>query len=352
MPLRWDLYRDGITFSLLSKFLVCRHRFWLRTVHGLRPDEGFDYKIEFGNLMHIGYEFVDKGYAVVKQKMAEYGQKLAVRYPADDTDKVKSIRWWVGVAQAMFPIYQDFHKDKQKSYVFQERVFRVPTKLPSGRVIDLRGKWDGGRLLPHNRKDYLWLQENKNKGSVDVEGLTNSLMNDLQTQIYANTFTRWIKTAKEPWARKPFSGVLYNVVKRPLGDWHAIRQKVNESPEEFAKRIIDGDGKVYKGVRGEPEKSFFRWNIGMDDGDVRRFERMTLFPILEDLCDWWDSIKENPEDPWFANGKPNTKHCLRPHGVYDAMYDGLRGDFDQFLTRGSMVGLTTTDEMFPELVEG
>ena len=365
MSLRWDLYKDGVTFSLLSKFLVCRHRFWLRTVQGFRDDKGFDYKIEFGNLMHVGYEFVDQGLDVVNAKMAEYGEKLGRLYPADYTNETKAIRWWVRVAQMMFPIYHDFHKDKQRSYVFQERVFRVPTKLPSGRTIDLRGKWDGGRILTHARKDYLWLQENKNKGTVDAEGLTNSLMNDLQTQIYANTFTRWLKTSKEPWAKKPFSGVLYNVVKRPIGDWHAIRQKVNETPEEFADRIFDGDHA--SAVRKYPDKSFFRWNIGLDDGDIRRFERMTLFPILEDLCDWWDSIKANPADPWYTliqrnpeteapglclpERVPNMKHCLRPHGVYDAMYDGLRGDFDGFLTRGSMAGIAVTDNMFPELTD-
>jgi len=343
MPV-WDLYRDGITFSLLSKYLVCKHRFWLRTVKGFRTDSGFDYKIEFGNLMHIGYEFVDKGYKVVKAKMEEYGQKLAQRYPADWNDKTKSIGWWVRVAQQMFPIYQEFHKDAHKSYVFQERVFRVPVKLPSGRTIELRGKWDGGRVFNRGKKQYLWLQENKNKGSVDAEGLTNSLLNDLQTQIYANTFTRWLKTAKEPWAKLPFSGVLYNVVKRPLGDWHAIRQKVNESPIEFADRAIAL-------VRDNPDNWFYRWNIGLDDADIRRFERMTLFPLLEDLCDWWDSIKDNPDDPWYSNGKPNVKHCLRPHGVYDAMYDGLRGDFDQFLSRGSMVGIEQVDNVFPELTE-
>ena len=47
---------DGITFSLLSRWVVCRERFRLQAIEGLKEDEGFVAPIEFGSLWHEAEE--------------------------------------------------------------------------------------------------------------------------------------------------------------------------------------------------------------------------------------------------------------------------------------------------------
>jgi hypothetical protein len=353
----WDLYRDGITFSLLSKFWVCRHRFWLRTVQGLVPDEGFNPKLEFGNFMHIGYEFIDKPDAFVDQKMEEYARKLCAEYPSQQ-DGTNGIGWWLRVAKGVFRVYREHYRtvDKGTKYLFQEKTFRVPVKLPSGRVVDLRGKWDAAVGRTRDKKKFVLVQENKNKGQIDTVGLTSSLMNDLQTQIYLATFVRWMKTTDDPFIKDAkLSAILYNVVRRPTGWPKSPRQKKEESPFDFADRCIEHH-------RNNPGDVFFRWEIGISQASIRRFEQQSLFPMLESLCDWWDSIQGNIQEPFNSYETAgdettvkvgaNKHHFIRPNGMYDAMFDGGRGDYFDFLSTGSQLGLKHTDEMFPELAEG
>jgi hypothetical protein len=42
----------GITFSLLSRFLVCRERFRLHALEGWRTQDGFNHRLEYGNMWH------------------------------------------------------------------------------------------------------------------------------------------------------------------------------------------------------------------------------------------------------------------------------------------------------------
>mgnify|MGYP003463448113 FL=1 len=54
----------GLTYSLLSRFLCCRHRFWLRVIKGLKADEGFSYIMEYGNAWHYCEELFAAGKAM------------------------------------------------------------------------------------------------------------------------------------------------------------------------------------------------------------------------------------------------------------------------------------------------
>ena len=47
----WDLEKDGITFSMLSQFLICRERFRLTSVEGW-TSKGLSIPIEFGQIFH------------------------------------------------------------------------------------------------------------------------------------------------------------------------------------------------------------------------------------------------------------------------------------------------------------
>ena len=86
--------------------------------------------------------------------------------------------------RVQFPIYLRWWSKKKdekgRVSLLQEQVFNVPYELPSGRVVYLRGKWDGIDLIKGN----VWLLEHKTKGDIDEHILNRNLSFDLQTMLY------------------------------------------------------------------------------------------------------------------------------------------------------------------------
>lgn len=343
---------DGITFSLLTKFIICRHRFWIRTVCGLREDIGFNHRIEYGSLLHAGFE----EYSRTPPTMTLEGRlKHALKGIRNYADSLKqkfmgeeeNIDWWYSLAKAQFRIYADnwLVKDAKRHYIFQERVFDVKTKLPSGRIIRLRGKYDEYFEQRLKSKSYHVLQENKSKGEIDQEGILSALNCDLQTMMYLHCL------AEEGYK---CDNILYNVVLRPLGGKYPMRQKVSETKDEFRQRAIDD-------MENNREKYFHRSTVTLEKGDLDRFRHQSFYPYLESVLDWWESIQNEPFDPWNSYYKSrqtnevyklhNKHHFARPLGVFDALALGNRGDyFQHVITDGKdLSGLVSLDTVFPEL---
>jgi len=353
----WNLYRDGVTFSLLSRFIICRHRFWIRTVLGLRPDEGFKHPMEYGSMFHAGLEAFAESNSAFNNRVnnahlgiKSYARKLKERFP----ESVQQIAFWERMAIAQFSIYANHWKqeDSKRDYIAQESVFRVATKLPSGRTIDLRGKLDELFNMKGKKKPIPTLQENKCKGEVDEVGITSSLQCDLQTMTYLH-----VLDGLELIDGQTCLDVLYNVMLRPLGGKYPMRQKKSETPKEFEQRAIDD-------MHDNPTKYFHRWRVSLTLNDLNIFRNRYLFPLLEQLCDWWDSIKDNPLDPWMTNGWEKTgassyvpkrirnkHHFIRPFGIYDPQLNSGRGDYhEHIISNGAnRAGLKTLDTVFPEL---
>ena len=119
----WDLYRDGISYSLLSRFINCRERFRIYAVEGLAPIDTTDY-LEFGTIFHRLLEYHAKGYTFPQL------ERLLSK------DGVSSD--FLGrLALEIFRIYAATWKDQDSKiqYVSQEEVFRTTIYLPSGRKV-------------------------------------------------------------------------------------------------------------------------------------------------------------------------------------------------------------------------
>lgn len=344
--------QDGVTFSLLSRFLCCRERFRLLVVEGLKPAEGFNSRIEFGNMWHVCEETLAKEVpGRMGQSGAEwnaalglYCQSLSQQYPMDR----EQISHWYAMAQALFPIYVKHwagHKDVvSRKPLLQEQPFNVPYKLPSGRTVRLRGKWDAVDLIDGSG---VWLQENKTKSSIDQIKLQRQLTFDLQTMMYLvalklapldNAVRKQLeKVLPRPWVGiKGARGVRYNVVRR----------SAHKSVESMLKKIED-DRKANR--MGE---WFARWNVEVMPGDIERFQRQCLNPILEQLCDWWGHICNGGDpfgEPFSVDGPQTRIHWRHPFGVYNVLDEGGSSELDQYLSTGSEIGLQRTDNLFPEL---
>lgn len=368
-PGSWTAWKgpveDGITFSLLSRFVACRERFRLQVIEGLKEDEGFISAIEFGSLWHEAEEAYADGRPWEKAVDA-YRDKLRDWFPT----ALEEIDKWTILVKLCFPLYVEFWGRhpfvRSRKPILQEKSFRVPYRLPSGRVLTLRGKFDAVWVKGKG----IWLQENKTKGYIDEEGILKTLPGNLQVMIYQIALRGLVKdpdAALDGYQRDigaeavfrpdrkgkvievpqvPVKGVLYNVIRRPLSDRHSIRQRKAETVKDFLHRFRDT-------MAEDPGHHFMRWEAHVYNQDVKKFETEVLHPILEGLMDWWEWIAATDgEDPFRIDdrGIPGGGvHWATPWGVYNSMFGGFRGDFFELLSTGSKSKLIQTENLFPEL---
>ncbi len=326
---------DGITFSLLSRFLVCRERFRCLVVEGLKPAEGFNAKIEFGNMWHACEEAHARG-AVWYDELSRCASDLSNKYMMDR----EKIAHWTQVTEAMFPRYVDYwlkHPDVvSRTPLLEEESFSVDYDLPSGRTVKLRGKWDSVDLVGVPKKVTIWNQENKTKSSIDQTKLNRQLTFDLQTMIYVVAMTEYDFAALlEPKGinSMPAIGVRYNVVRRPAH--RSVGSLLKKMDEDFAD--------------GRDGEWFARWNVPVMPSDIKRFQKECLDPILENLYDWWyDQTKDDNAVPKVGDYRTpsNWRH---PFGVYNVLDEGGSSDLDEYLASKSEIGLERVTNLFPEL---
>ena len=348
--------QGGVTQGLLSRYLSCRERFRVLTMEGLRPAETFRPPVEYGCLWHAAEEDLAAGWVPghTLEKLTAYAVALGRRYPFQR----EQVAHWYSLAQAQFPRYADYwakHPDVlARTPLLQEQVFDVPYRLPSGRAVRLRGKWDSVDLVG----DGVWLVENKTKSRIDGQKINRQLTFDLQTMLYLvalvekredlrRTFRATVggykgERERDIIATSSILGVRYNVVRR----------SAHKSAESMCKKI---DKDVAAAAGGE---WFARWNVTVTPADVARFRRQCLDPVLENLCDdyeWWAEclVKHgDPFDQFTRRPKEFPAHRARHYRTpyfYDPLAEGGSGDLDQYLDTGSTVGLVTADTLFPEL---
>lgn len=328
---------SGVTQSMLGAFLGCRERFRIKYVLGLRPNVGFEHKIEYGNMWHLCEESYHNG-ENWQEALRQYASKLVKEYQGNRTVVDK----WFRLCLAQFELYLRYWKDytEDKTSVFQEYEFDEELTLSSGKVVRLRGKMDG---ILMDGKGKLWLYENKTKGDIDQIRLTQQLDYDLQIMFYLVALTRMAMEGrpKELKGHK-IGGVLYNVIRRPVsgGKYTVVQHKgtKNKPPESLAQYIERVKGLM----EGDPHHFFMRWDVITTLSEVTSFVQNTLSPILEQLWDWWEYIDSGCEGV-------NTVHYRYPFGVKNSLADGGVTDLDNFLLTGQLTGLRKTDRLFPEL---
>lgn len=335
---------DGVTQSLLGRFLGCRERFRVLTVEGLQPAPQFNARLEFGNMWHICEEWLAGGGNESDcEEVVRYAKDLCRKYPLQQ----EQIDHWFKVTRALFPLYVkhwEEHPDvKDRTPILAEQTFNIPYSLPSGRIVRLRGKWDSVDLVGKGKNAGIWLRENKTKSSIDAGKIHRQLKFDLQTMLYLVALFADQASIREqirpdgldtPLVKLGsyrISGVRYNV----------IRRSAHKSVESMLKKL-EGDR-----AAGRIGEWFSRWNVEVTAGDIARFRRECLDPILEQLCDWWWGMT-GVGGPVNGDYRGVT-HWRHPFGVYNSLDEGGFGDVDEYLDTGSTVGLQRVKNLFPEL---
>lgn len=324
---------DGITQSLLGRFLVCRERFRILVMEGLKPKETFYPPIHFGQMWHTCEESLAR-----KESWAQSLKDYCILLVRQFRSQQEQIDHWYNVCSALFPLYVDHwkkHPDvKTREPVLEEQVFDVPYKLPSGRTVRLRGKWDSVDLVKDRSNLGLWIQENKTKSTIDVSKVSRQVTYDLQSMFYRVAldlydWTGSVRVEEAPASGFPVVGIRYNVVRR------SAHKSVGSMLEKLEKDRADG----------RISEWFDRYNIRILKTDIAEFKKYTLDPILETLMCWWATMTGGE-----TCGECSTHlHWRHPFGVYNVLDEGGSSDLDEYLRTGSEVGLERTDDLFPEL---
>jgi hypothetical protein len=342
----------GITNSMLQKFVCCRERFRIRYIEGWESAEGFNKSIEFGQMWHICEEV----YAGLTpghwgSKLRDYCQLLCKKYPTQQ----EQIIHWYEVCKLTFPIYVEYwgnHKDViERTPLLQEQVFNVPYKLPSGRIVRLRGKWDSVDLEGKGKSAGIILMENKTKGEVDEQQLKRQLSFDCQTMLYLVALTD--ECDKHNYGK--IKGIRYNVIRRPLSSGtgkirqhKATKNKPEETKESFYARLRDI-------IAETPETYFFRWRVDILPSDIARFRREFLDPILEQLCAWYEVVTATSigtavaANPFGVTANHIAMHWRHPYGILNPLDAGFGDEWENYLETGSTVGLQRRESLFTEL---
>jgi hypothetical protein len=342
---------DGITFSLLSRFLVCRERFRLLVMQGLKPIPSFNHRLEFGSMWHVCEEVHANTKGDKWQTMLKlYAQALCREYP----EAQEQVDHWYTICRVTFPHYVEYWKRAglpAMRPLLQEHKFSVPLRLPSGRKVRLRGKFDSVWSTGAGKGARVFLQENKTKGEINESQITQQLSFDLQTMIYMVALELVRKDPRFDVGWDPIGGVVYNVVKRPLsGGKNSIRQYEpskqrprGETKEEFYVRVS-------KLIANSPGDFFMRWTVTITRADIDKFLRECLLPVLEQLCDWWQAMAECDGEDFFSPPTPHGMvHWRYPYGVWNPLNEGGMTELDAYLTTGSTVGLHQIKDLYPEL---
>lgn len=399
--------QGGVTQSLLGGYVCCKERFRVKTIEGLKPaDSRWNHRLGYGSMWHCCEE------ELAQKENGTWTHRLLDKYTHDEMmahplDQ-ETIEHWYYVCRTQFPIYVDHwrkHPDvKNRTPLLQEETFCVPYKLPSGRVVYLRGKFDSVDLIKDGRKSAIFLQENKTKSDIEESELQRQLMFDLQTGVYLCALElfqhEYMQDAPpDPGYAKewdhPIAGVRYNVVRRPLsGGAGSIRRsegtkgskcnlkcckygpsldcekcggtgrvgaKEPETQEHFYKRVREVLDGTAEGSPG-PEYFFMRWKVDVTASDLEKFKVQFLNPCLEDLCDdyeWWEYCHNlKSSDPYahfryesrFNHFPLHVQHVWRlPYGLHNPLIENGSTELDEYLDTGSTVGLTRAETLFKEL---
>jgi len=355
-----DELQGGVTQGFISRWLCCRERFRLYVMEGLCGQERFSHRLEYGNLFHLAEETSLAG-GNWRAEVDVYASELMRRFPFDRDDIVK----WHGVCVTQFPIYSGYWARHPRAAgtqaLMQEYEFRVPYKLPSGRVVYLRGKWDAVELDAAG----LWCVDHKTKGEIDQVAISRQMQFDLQTMTYlvAMWEHQHQQASDDPlsaWAQA-IRGVRYNLIMRPMSSEDKIAQHkaTKNKPAETFSELME---RLAERIREKSDRYFVRFDVEVAPAEIERFRAECLDPILENICDdyeWWSHCHELGISPFDLRRGGMTRGCDFPHHIprhfrmpFGVVALEYRADLDDFLATGSEAGLRRTANLFPELRNG
>lgn len=299
-PPSWD-WTKGVTQSSLESFMACREQFALGYLEGW-ASKSFSVPLEFGSIIHFCLEKLATGVTLNGNYLSRYPIHIVKEVTKSYYDSRKktlnhtdtnALEVTLANAEAIFPLYVAYwaEYDAKITYLQREKVFRVPhrfDRIEPAKQDDKNGFCYSSEIVLTGMRDgdyrnsvgELALFETKTKSSIDDVAIQDGLRADLQTCLYLLSLQKEYK--EDP------KEILYNIIRRPQ-----LRQKKNEHIEAFKERVSAD-------VKERPEWYFRRFEVTVVPGDLELFVKTTLDPVLRQLLQWWESIKDDPFARWAS----------------------------------------------------
>jgi hypothetical protein len=284
----WKGPKEGLSQSLINKFLACPFRFYLYAIRGVEDDRPNNLNLIWGNAFHKGLEKVFEYYLRNPQK-DKHPNPEALEYvePFIKEDLLQHQGETAIPATTLYSILQMiaiYPLPPETGNIEPEQVFEYPFTLPSGREVTYRGKADGiglGTLVEH-----------KCKGKFDALQTLQETPYDLQTNLYC-----WVLEAGH---------VRYDLIRIPEAQYYQPPCPVREKPSDFVYRLFHNhNGKNY------PIKRYRKYwidqlSIPMNRRLILKNVEETIIPLTERIYDWYEYVTQpgfDFEDPKWYNGQ-------------------------------------------------
>lgn len=271
---------DGITQSMISKFVQCPYRFYLYAILGLRDNTELHPNLIWGDVFHKGLELLIKS-KDLNSSVEGMNEYLKSRYPqAPSTYEVSTRR-----------LLYKFRLSTYEGEWDTEISFAIPIKLPSGREVLMRGKKDAFRT-DHPEYGRI-LGEHKCKGYVDPAQCRREIKQDRQVNVYCYLHNiEWIN---------------YDLILIPEAQKSSPARGFNESPQAYMDRLFTGPCGSY-GNKYPINQNTHNWihstTYSLPREEQEAYWDFTIYPELERMCRFWDHVNQpgfNHDDPSFYN---------------------------------------------------
>jgi len=321
--------RDGITQSLLNRFLECPYSFYLYAILGLEdPITQSPLNLWWGDTFHKGLELYipSKDFKSSAEGMLDYLHERYPEAPESFDYSTKKMLW----------VYKlnNFEGDWVTEEIIDEYIDVGPHK------IRIRGKKDG---ICRNHPQYgTVLAEHKAKGYIDPSKTREELHVDLQCALYLST-------------EEDCEWVFYDLIKIPEVQKYGPAKKHKESDKDYISRLFSGPCGSYKGQYPIFLNEHNWVHQGIHHFPLEAQEQMmdfTIKPLILRLIEWYDYVTQpdfDHEDPKYFSSifyrHPVRHFNARMTPSYNCNYHSyLIGESD-------LSDLVPVDSYFSELEE-
>lgn len=270
---------DGITQSMMSKFVQCPYRFYLYAILGLKDNTPLNPNLIWGDVFHKGLELFirTKNHNTAVVGMLEY---LRTKYPeAPSTYEISTKN-----------LLYRFTLDTYQGEWTTEQSFSIPIETPTGRKILIRGKKDA---IQTDHPDYgRILGEHKCKGYIDPTQTALEIRQDRQVNIYCYLHNiEWIN---------------YDLILIPEAVKYKPPRAFNESPQVWMEKLFTGPCGSYGIFPINQNKHLWIHNATyhLPREVQEKYWIETVYPTIDRMCVWWDWVTQSGfdhENPKFYN---------------------------------------------------
>lgn len=293
---KWDLYEDGLTQTIINKFLHCREKLRLSEIEGLRPISANTTARDFGSVFHDMVAAVrkaatpnftaDDAIAMSEVVLATMAAKAREDGLKDMSYSADAIAESHGLARATMIGYWKYRESDfaEVNFVKIEESWQINYLVTLGgkkRYIPLQGKFDG--IFQTGTKSSFWLWETKTKGKIDTDLVMEKISFDLQVCMYMRAMKEIMKADPE--------GVRYDLIRKSQ-----LQQGKNQTLADYHTRVendaLDRQDFYYERIDSilTPD-DIARWKIDFD-------------AIILQIVRWF----ENMDDENYRNSAACTAH--------------------------------------------